>query len=295
MVQGNFNQIDSRFGESRGKQCSCMALASICMTKIRKPSIWKELDLDFILTQGDVLYKSTGIDRTLYCDELPTVFCIENNLFQIEYPYKEDKFQNDENQFNNLLDNCYFSNASVTGAIVFINGYCISILKHNDFLFVFDSHSRDVNGQPTPEGTSILMKFKSIETVKTYLLNAYPSCTHFQIVFVEINDITDKEKKSVEKVLSRFKRRVQNNVYYSKHSEQCKIQSNANYEKNRNKRKRQFRKNYTENSDKRNEQSKNNYAKKRKIQPKDSNSRVKKFKSAILEGPFYVCVSSWTY
>ena len=65
-IQGNFNQRHARFGEFSGTQCSCMAIASICMTKIRKPTIWKELDLDFILTHGDNLFKTTGKKRPLY-------------------------------------------------------------------------------------------------------------------------------------------------------------------------------------------------------------------------------------
>ena len=64
VVQGNYKQADLRFGESAGKQCSCMSLASVCMTKIRKPSIWKSLDLDFILLHGDALYIAIGIRQT---------------------------------------------------------------------------------------------------------------------------------------------------------------------------------------------------------------------------------------
>ena len=197
VVQGSFSQNDNRFGKSCGKQCACMALTSICMTNVRKPFIWKEVDLDFILMQGDALYKTTGIDRSLYSDELPKVFEVGNHLFQIDYPQINDRFCNDENNFDEFLDEEYF--ATVTGAIIFVNDYCISILKDDNFFFVFDSHSRNTNGQPTPDGTSILMMFKSIENVKAYVLKTYPNCRHLQIVFVKTYEITDKEKNLFKK------------------------------------------------------------------------------------------------
>ena len=48
-VQGSFNQSHNQFGESAGKQCSCMALTACCWTSVRKTSVWKSTDLNFIL------------------------------------------------------------------------------------------------------------------------------------------------------------------------------------------------------------------------------------------------------
>ena len=145
-VQGNFNQGDERFHESRGIQCSCMTIVSICMTKVRKPTIWKELDLDFVLTQGDNLFKSTGINRMLYSDELPKVFDLENSKFVIEFPRTDDKFISDEGKLAKFIDKDFFFLSEISGAIIFLKDYCISVLKEKKSLFVFDSHSRDKNG-----------------------------------------------------------------------------------------------------------------------------------------------------
>ena len=40
---------------------------------------------------------------------------------------------------------------------------------------VFDSHSRDVTGNPTPEGVAALLTFDSIEDLSQYLLRLYPN------------------------------------------------------------------------------------------------------------------------
>ena len=89
-VQGSFNQSHNQFGESAGKQCSCMALTACCWTSVRKTSIWKSIDLDFIPTEGDKVYKSLNIERTLYVDELPSEINILNNVLKIELAKKSD-------------------------------------------------------------------------------------------------------------------------------------------------------------------------------------------------------------
>ena len=38
---------------------------------------------------------------------------------------------------------------------------------------VFDSHSRDVTGNPTPEGAAALLTFDTIEDLSQYLLRLY--------------------------------------------------------------------------------------------------------------------------
>ena len=58
-VQGSFNQGNvALFGEIAGRQCACNALFSVCWSVVREISFWKTIDLDFILVEGDKLYKS---------------------------------------------------------------------------------------------------------------------------------------------------------------------------------------------------------------------------------------------
>ena len=40
---------------------------------------------------------------------------------------------------------------------------------------VFDLHSRDVTGNPTPEGAAVLLTFDSTEDLSQYLLRLHPN------------------------------------------------------------------------------------------------------------------------
>ena len=40
---------------------------------------------------------------------------------------------------------------------------------------VFDSHSRDVTGNPSPGGAAVLLTYDSIEDLSQYLLKLYPN------------------------------------------------------------------------------------------------------------------------
>ena len=47
---------------------------------------------------------------------------------------------------------------------------------------VFDSHSSDVTGNPTPEGATALLTFDLIEDLSQYLLRLYPNILlHFNL------------------------------------------------------------------------------------------------------------------
>ena len=61
VIQGTFNQGHSMFGESSGKQCARCSLYAITFEMIRSPGYWNKDDLDFIVREGDQLYKSSVI------------------------------------------------------------------------------------------------------------------------------------------------------------------------------------------------------------------------------------------
>ena len=62
-VQGSFSQGNvALFGKSAGRQYACNALFSICWSIVRDTSNWKSVNLDYILVEGDKLYKSLKIE-----------------------------------------------------------------------------------------------------------------------------------------------------------------------------------------------------------------------------------------
>ena len=61
-------------------QCTLCNLFSI----INFFSIWKSFDLDYMLENGNKIFKLVGIPRALFMHELPHNILIENNNIDIE-------------------------------------------------------------------------------------------------------------------------------------------------------------------------------------------------------------------
>ena len=51
---------------------------------VRKLTIWKQSDLDFILKYGNKIFESKNIGRSLHVDEIPTQIYFENILINLE-------------------------------------------------------------------------------------------------------------------------------------------------------------------------------------------------------------------
>ena len=65
-VLGSFHQAHVKFGETAGIQCSCNALYSICFSIVKKVSLWKAFDLDYILDHGDAVFKTIHLSRIYF-------------------------------------------------------------------------------------------------------------------------------------------------------------------------------------------------------------------------------------
>ena len=52
-------------------------------------------------------------------------------------------------------------------------GFSFTVIWSENGCYLFDSHSRDINGFPSPIGTSVLLKFGSIYEVQEYIREAY--------------------------------------------------------------------------------------------------------------------------
>ena len=103
-------------------------------------------------------------------------------------------FGDESNCFDVFLDNDLFFSDNTNGALLFLQGYTISLLKDNETnnIYVFDSHSRDDHGQPSPEGKSILMVFSFPHEIIRYILETYKNTTH--ILMVKVHPLEDNQK-----------------------------------------------------------------------------------------------------
>ena len=73
------HQGHSRYGDSAGMQCTIIAYFSIIYSAVKRVGLWKSLDLDIILAQGDELFQSVRINEPLAVDELPLTFSFEGH------------------------------------------------------------------------------------------------------------------------------------------------------------------------------------------------------------------------
>ena len=88
-VQSTHHQGDLRYGISRGIQCSRMSLMYVTWTMFKSAGIWDKYDLDYILSEGNQLFKPIERFRYLGIGGLPKEFLIENSSINLEF--LEDK------------------------------------------------------------------------------------------------------------------------------------------------------------------------------------------------------------
>ena len=74
----------------------------------------------------------------------------------------------------------------------------MALMKQADFFYLFDSHARDSNGMPDPNGTAVVMKFANILELEQYLysLSMTLHANLFEIVPVRLNVCNDAEQKN---------------------------------------------------------------------------------------------------
>ena len=149
-AQGSSNQGNlALFGETAGRQCACNALLSICWSHVREISFWRTIDLDFILVEGDKLYKYLNFQGYLNVAQQPQEVQIFRHTVNLKILAENlhngiavfgDSFLND------IFDTSNANNSS--GCILFLCSYAVAMFKHvngagNVSYFVFDSHCRN--------------------------------------------------------------------------------------------------------------------------------------------------------
>jgi hypothetical protein len=84
-------------------------------------------------------------------------------------------------------------------AILILEGYMMALIKQMNTFFLFDSHARDSNGMPDPNGTAVVMKFNDILDLEQhfYFLSMELHTNLFEIVPVQlITSETNSERKA---------------------------------------------------------------------------------------------------
>ena len=68
----------------------------------------------------------------------------------------------------------------------------MALIKQTEYFYLCDSHARDLHGMPDPNGTAVVMKFKSILDLEQYLYSVSTELhtNLFEIVLLQLNKHT---------------------------------------------------------------------------------------------------------
>ena len=197
------------FGENAGKQSAAMTLFSICWTKVRRISLWKSFDLDYVLHKGDAIFKSINVNRTLNIEDLPEKVSVENSCFNIRVIKQVDGQRpldgNIAVSINSFIDIELLASDNIDGVIVFANELCVAIFKNKCSFFVFNSHSCDACGKLVENciGKSILIELSDIKDVSEYIFATY-DFSFYELAYIEVK--APENTAHLEKSLEKFKK-----------------------------------------------------------------------------------------
>ena len=186
IVFGSFHQNNERFSkQSRGFQCTSNALCMLGYSAYL--DIKNGLILDKVLCEGDSLYIQT-VDRLktegkfiqplLSLEEIPDDIEIEKRKFIVDKQPIVSGILVDSYVDHGLPSlHCALQSAfvSTSSGLLIIGAICSAVVKKDDLYIFFDSHCHGKNGLSSSEGTSVLMSFKSLEDLVTYLYAFYHS------------------------------------------------------------------------------------------------------------------------
>ena len=190
VIRGNFHQgnLELFDAESAGRQCSCNVLVMLCIVENIFDTITTS-HLDEILQIGDQIYKTRchelEIANTLHPSkildqtQLPDKITIGECSYVIDYKHKEFRHGrlDDDHPQSELKSWLQYTFSVSNKNILIFDGYMMAVYQHNatgQFLF-FDSHSRNEIGLMTPEGTSIVLIFETLQTLLDYLFQMISS------------------------------------------------------------------------------------------------------------------------
>ena len=125
------------FGETAGIQCACIALFSIAYSilKAKSKGVLKSISSSHPSPRLDFFWSS------------PLGFA---------------------------KSPCYsFKNFSSTGSIFFIQVMCFAIIPFSSHYYIFDTHSCDNIGQASANGSSVLLKFLTIQHALNFITTTY--------------------------------------------------------------------------------------------------------------------------
>lgn len=178
ILQGSCHQGHPKFGASAGKQCVLNSLASLMYCKVRHTKDWNVNDMNIVLDTGNELYQFLTGSSTMHnvlVTEIPRQIECFNKKYKFEFA---DSWYGLINPGNCVHDSGFQSYTvhealdialvESDGAFVTFKGNTYIILKDRHSFYFFDPHSRDMYDKVSGCGSSILLKFHTIEELSSH-------------------------------------------------------------------------------------------------------------------------------
>ena len=193
-VQGSFHQGNEKFGHTAVNQCTCCSLFSVVFTLIKSPGYWDRKDLDFILENGDTIYKGLNTSEYLMFSELPREIPLFKSAVRVDFMENKFGFLNASSvPGSSLLDKQVSSESN--GLLLLIKGLCISVVWTKKHFYLFDSHSKNEKGECCPEGFSIILKFDGKTALESHIIKNYltkeDGNKQFEIQYIKVTKTND--------------------------------------------------------------------------------------------------------
>ncbi|XP_071169752.1 uncharacterized protein [Mytilus edulis] len=189
VVQGSFHQGDIRFGINSGKQCVANCLSALAHSKLKDLNDWNQIYLDNVLIDGNKIYSRIHGDNIhLLVSDLPDMIDMSGTLLKILRKESitavvDTSGTIDFSEFGNSLPlDQALQESLIDYDACFICAYDTTFLalKHNQDLFLFDSHARNKLGFKDSDGKSLLLKLSNLDHLYQYCCNMMAGASHNQ-------------------------------------------------------------------------------------------------------------------
>ena len=185
---------------------------SVCWNGFIPVTTWDGTDLDMILENGDRLFKFLNQYRLLGVDDLPRTVNIYGNsvdMFLLDNKTDEITLNAYLISVREIIESCLNIGSGTSSMIS--SGYIFGIIWGKDCVYLFDSHSKDYEGNISQNGSAILMKYENLDNLQDYIKLIYYSSQHhktlyFQMQFISIRCSNNlRERFKAESILNRPK------------------------------------------------------------------------------------------
>ena len=143
-----------------------------CLLNCQKVGSVEIVRFRYIDAQGDELFKSVRINKSLAGDELPFTFSFR---VMISLAKKSHLFVDIDNLFKNYRH--HICDQTGNGAMFTCGGFSLAAIWCVNSFFLFDSNSRNIDGFNDPNGQTVILEFCTMISLKNFIKSVFENCT----------------------------------------------------------------------------------------------------------------------